>query len=128
MSFTRSIACTSLHFRLKVAYQARNYIREYIHKDLYPSLERPDRRWLHVNHCLDTLRQIILCHGDVSVVTFDWDIHEHDPFPDFYVQRECRNWNSILEWTLTRQVSSRDIVRPATLGSAPQRHTPLPPD
>ena len=96
--------------------QSRNRIREYIHRDYYPSVENPDRLWLHVDHCLDTLRQIIICHGDISVVTFDWNVHDRNPFPDFLVERECRNWDSILEWTLTRQAKSSDAIRPATLG------------
>ncbi|MCJ1360353.1 MAG: hypothetical protein MMC33_010358 [Icmadophila ericetorum] len=89
-----------------------NIIREYIHRDYYQSRESPHMQFIHADHCLDTLRQIVQCHGDVSIVTFDWVEHQHDPFPNFLVNRECRNWDSILDWAKEHQADHDLIVRP----------------
>lgn len=87
-------------------------IREYIHEDYYPSGETPAVRWKHVDHCLDVLRQIIICHGDISIVTFDWVEGQCDPYPNFHVNRECRNWDSIFQWAKDHHVDRQLIQRP----------------
>lgn len=51
-----------------------------------------------VDHCIDNLRQNIMCKGDVSLVTFDWVDEDRAPKPNFEIQHECRNWERIDMW------------------------------
>ena len=53
--------------------------------------------------CTDTLRQITMCHADISIVTFDCVDHHWQPYPDFAIERECRNWDSIFEYAKSHQ-------------------------
>ncbi|MCJ1445534.1 MAG: hypothetical protein MMC23_006039 [Stictis urceolatum] len=80
-----------------------NYIREYIHRDYYPNGETIETQVMHIDHCTDTLRQITMCHADISIVTFDWVDHHWQPYPDFAIERECRNWDSIFEYAKSHQ-------------------------
>ena len=57
---------------------------------------------IHVSHCLDSLRQIIMCRADTELVTFEYVSEERfpnpRPNPNFLVERKCRNWDDIVEW------------------------------
>jgi hypothetical protein len=56
----------------------------------------------HVHHCLDSLRQIAMCHGSTELVTFNYVSEERYknplPNPDFLIERKCRNWDAIVDW------------------------------
>ncbi|KAF2169469.1 hypothetical protein M409DRAFT_20685 [Zasmidium cellare ATCC 36951] len=79
----------------------------------------------HLNHCLNALRQAIMCHSDVSVLVWQWfdPVEEYapDPFdelrpfnvPYTNVPHTCRNFDKISEWAKAR--------RPATLPDFTQR-------
>ncbi|KAF1994870.1 hypothetical protein P154DRAFT_446694, partial [Amniculicola lignicola CBS 123094] len=65
----------------------------------------------HLDHCIDALRSLVMCKGDVSLYTFTWA-------PDYpyanksilsrvNAPRECVNWASVEEWSLNRAVSWR---------------------
>ena len=53
-----------------------------------------------------------MCHGDISIVTFDWVEHELNPFPNFNIERECRNWESLLQWTKAHQTNTTGLKNP----------------
>ncbi|MCJ1257580.1 hypothetical protein MMC24_005406 [Lignoscripta atroalba] len=50
------------------------------------------------DHCLDNLRQYVMCHADISIMTFSWLPNFQRPWPDFDVTHECRNWDVVNEW------------------------------
>lgn len=50
------------------------------------------------DHCIENLRQDIMCRGDVAIVTYDWAEGIEDPFPNFNVLRRCRNFEKLLNW------------------------------
>ncbi|EOD45791.1 putative tat pathway signal sequence protein [Neofusicoccum parvum UCRNP2] len=52
----------------------------------------------HLNHCMDVLRQNIMCHADVEVITYDWRETQLHPFPNFGINKKCRDFNAVLEW------------------------------
>ncbi|KAM3064733.1 hypothetical protein ACMFMG_012144 [Clarireedia jacksonii] len=58
-----------------------------------------DKDARHIDHCLDYLRQVILCHGDVGLMTFSWDkSKEPDPVPHADTLRTCVKYKPLLEW------------------------------
>ena len=68
----------------------------------------------HLNHCLNALRQAIMCHSDVSVLVWQWfDPSEDlpDPFgelrpynvPYTNIPHTCRNFDKISEWARSRR-------------------------
>ncbi|KAG1730986.1 uncharacterized protein EDB91DRAFT_1349505 [Suillus paluster] len=53
---------------------------------------------IHLDHCIEMLRQILMCHGDVTMLTYDWVEGHEDPFPNFNVRHQCRNFEKALDW------------------------------
>ena len=67
---------------------------------------------LCIDHCIDELRLSVMCHGDISLITWGWEDTEATPYANFKVEHECRNWDNILEWTKAHQANQSAIVRP----------------
>ncbi|KAG0698829.1 hypothetical protein DFH29DRAFT_809852, partial [Suillus ampliporus] len=53
---------------------------------------------VHLSHCIKMLRQIIMCRGDMTMITYDWVKGAQDPFPNFNIPHRCRNFEKVLEW------------------------------
>lgn len=57
----------------------------------------------HLDHCIEALRQNLMCHGDVSVFTFKkfpefFDQGIEDNWPDFEIEHQCRNFEALRKW------------------------------
>ncbi|CEJ55179.1 hypothetical protein PMG11_01450 [Penicillium brasilianum] len=53
---------------------------------------------LHLDHCIELLRQFVVCQGDVGLYTFQWLEHYPTPYPKFSTWHQCRNSDSIEAW------------------------------
>ncbi|KAL4758356.1 oxidase ustYa family protein [Aspergillus foveolatus] len=59
----------------------------------------------HVSHCLDILRQQLMCTIDVGVLGQVWVHPNHpSPFVDFNTEHVCRNFEDIREWAERNQL------------------------
>ncbi|KAI0862664.1 hypothetical protein F4860DRAFT_512633 [Xylaria cubensis] len=82
-----------------------------IRKGFYPrrfnsSMENPDGtvnflNWLHIDHCIESLRQAIICHADSSVTTFHW-LKTKIMEPELGTMHMCRDFSKVQEWTWSR--------------------------
>lgn len=63
------------------------------------------------DHCVDILRQVLMCQGDVGIVTSSWVHGYHVPYPDFSVWHKCRKFEPLMEYTAQHQVNE-EIVPP----------------
>jgi hypothetical protein len=65
------------------------------------------------DHCIEILRQDIMCRSDVAMVTYDWVEGIEDPFPNFNVPHRCRNFEKLLDWVDEHRVivPTSDMVR-----------------
>ncbi|KIK38300.1 hypothetical protein CY34DRAFT_809476 [Suillus luteus UH-Slu-Lm8-n1] len=64
----------------------------------------PDFWRTHLDHCIEMLRQNIMCRGDVTMLTYDWVEGVKDPFPNFDIPHRCRNFEKVLNWVDDHQV------------------------
>ena len=69
----------------------------------------PEYRRIHIDHCVDHLRQALLCHGDLTPVTMKPVVANSSlPYPDtFYLgqtEREhtCRSAEALRNWVTAR--------------------------
>lgn len=62
---------------------------------------------MHTAHCLDTLRQIIMCRADIGLLTYEWRPKYRKPWPKFDVTHQCRNWDNIARWAEDHSVDTR---------------------
>lgn len=52
---------------------------------------------IHTAHCIDQLRQLIMCEADMSVVPF-LEGKEGMSYLDFERPKQCKSWQSFLKW------------------------------
>ncbi|KAG4443326.1 hypothetical protein IFR05_001195 [Cadophora sp. M221] len=71
----------------------------------------------HVDHCIDILRQNIMCNSDLDMLTYNWRHTQHNPFPDVGPKKFCRDFDALMRWQ--EEVELKDepakwekIVRP----------------
>ena len=67
------------------------------HHDLPKSIVGPDYENTHLEHCLDRLRQAVMCHGDLTPSP----LYIFDGFPVAIGKtgkRTCRKFEPIREW------------------------------
>ncbi|KAI1821802.1 hypothetical protein F4861DRAFT_541578 [Xylaria intraflava] len=59
----------------------------------------------HLEHCVETLRQTLMCHGDISLLTYNWVEGRSMPHPNFNTVHTCKKWDKIIEWNQKRDVT-----------------------
>jgi hypothetical protein len=58
-----------------------------------------------LGHCLEMIRQALMCHADVGVIAHQWVKHyPGKPYPNFNVMHKCRNFEQVLQWTYDQQI------------------------
>lgn len=71
--------------------------------------------WLNrssVDHCIEMLRQVIMCNTDVNLIPTQW-VHGRDrPYPNFNTKHVCRNYEAILQWAIEHQVQPGLMTKP----------------
>ena len=70
----------------------------------------------HIDHCIDSLRQAIMCHSDTSTLHFEWTQHRHENLVVAKTTHTCRNFDKIREWTMDKNIMGWD---PKTFVSDP---------
>ncbi|KAI1119425.1 hypothetical protein F5Y14DRAFT_395250 [Nemania sp. NC0429] len=89
-------------------------VRMSLYRDRYDKhFYKPDGsvdycKWLHVDHCLDQVRQALLCNADVSVVYFQWSDVVEGLRPRVDNKHTCRDYSKILDWAKSRSVDAMD--------------------
>ncbi|KAL8743794.1 MAG: hypothetical protein Q9190_003889 [Brigantiaea leucoxantha] len=100
-----------------------NLVRQYTHRDYYQDKaisfeDPPDVLRTHVDHCLEILRQVVMCNSDLEVLTYNWVSIRTAPWPNFNVEHKCRNFDAVLDWALKHQAPSKGETWTHTAGSA----------
>lgn len=62
----------------------------------------------HQRHCIEMMRQFVMCHADMGMITHRWVKDYPRPYPDFSTWHQCRNFEDALQWTKDKQLDERD--------------------
>lgn len=92
-------------------------VRRVIYRDYY-HIPEDDMLWMHLDHCLEDLRQAVMCNPDLSILTYDWLPNYRKPWANFTVDLECVDWEILDGWAGERAFSlfdQKSLVHP-TLG------------
>jgi len=86
-----------------------NMLRKFTYPKEYPEVQelwttRPQFLRSHLDHCIEMIRQNLMCVADVGVISYDWVSGWEVPFPDFNTWHKCRNFDDILDWTTAHRV------------------------
>ncbi len=60
---------------------------------------------MHSEHCLDILRQGIMCHGDTSLLTLKWAPWTKIPLANFSAPHQCVDWERLDGWVRPKSSS-----------------------
>lgn len=72
-----------------------------------------DELFYHADHCLESLRQAVMCSADVSVYTLKWTPHSrYKPSVEVPQPRACVDWEALHEWMSGRAASLDDVIGP----------------
>ncbi|KAI0895695.1 hypothetical protein F4806DRAFT_467652 [Annulohypoxylon nitens] len=82
------------------------WVRKYLHPEHYEIKEKNFGQ--HIDHCLENLRQYVMCNADLSINTFEWIPNFRRPWPNFQVTHECANWDSIKQWAWANSFNGYD--------------------
>ncbi|KAI0914382.1 hypothetical protein F4823DRAFT_351890 [Ustulina deusta] len=90
-----------------------NLLRQNVYKDYYAPLggdtsAPPMDLRRHLDHCIDALRQSVMCQGDIGVFSFKNPFNDGDPLPNYSTPHTCRNFESIRQWAVDHTVP-RDV-------------------
>ncbi|KAJ8132760.1 hypothetical protein O1611_g860 [Lasiodiplodia mahajangana] len=79
-----------------------NMIRKTLHLDYYGINEDSMERYnTHIEHCIDSIRQALMCTSDITPFTVEWNTRYHRPRPDFITTpHTCRNFEKLRDWAL----------------------------
>ncbi|KAH8655477.1 tat pathway signal sequence [Xylariales sp. PMI_506] len=64
----------------------------------YPDGVLPDLHRVHTDHCIYIVLQNLMCSATADMVTNPWVEGQITPFPDFNINRKCRDFDAILDW------------------------------
>ena len=103
-----------------------NSLRKVAYPDYYGFTKSKSKHpflWAeHLNHCVDILMQTIMCHADTEIFTLQWMETQTYPFPDFSLNRKCKNFGAFIEF---RDKNGVDLdkwirmVKPAGVNQVP---------
>jgi hypothetical protein len=81
-------------------------IRQALYPDYYPDMRLGNRKVdEHVGHCIDTLRQSLMCTSDTSTIVWQWDEKSQRTGFRGGVAHTCRNFDAIRDWAKERTVN-----------------------
>ncbi|KAH9917538.1 uncharacterized protein B0H18DRAFT_1034076 [Fomitopsis serialis] len=86
---------------------------------------RPAFYRVHLDHCIEMLRQVLMCNADVGLITFDWVAGFDVPFPNFSTLHKCRNVDEhAIDLPMNHLVRVGDVVdlTPGDVGAGLIRH------
>ncbi|KAF2190063.1 hypothetical protein K469DRAFT_759479 [Zopfia rhizophila CBS 207.26] len=83
-------------------------IRLYLHANYYyQPLTEKNLEYLreHLGHCIEGLRQTVMCNADTSIYTFTWEnATDRRPNPQSNQYRKCINWDTVWNWVDERHI------------------------
>ncbi len=89
-------------------------IKQYLHPEYYYQGEQAwEELFSHADHCLESLRQTVMCSADVSVYALKWTPHSrYKPSVMVPQPHACVDWEALHLWMSGRAASLDDIVGP----------------
>ncbi|KAK1234336.1 hypothetical protein PQX77_002475 [Marasmius sp. AFHP31] len=76
-----------------------NMIRKSLHSDYYTHMAmNVHENGPHMDHCVDWLRQSLMCAGDTSVIVWQWDEMEQKNKFQGDIAHTCRSFEKLRDW------------------------------
>ncbi|KAH8813398.1 hypothetical protein DL96DRAFT_1424353, partial [Flagelloscypha sp. PMI_526] len=56
----------------------------------------------HVRHCIDSIRQSLMCMSDISTIVWQWNEEKKSVQGKTSIAHSCRNFDKLQKWTRER--------------------------
>jgi len=84
-----------------------NLLRKRFHPEYYPPPAPEDAiAHQHGDHCVDILRQSMMCTVDINPMVWQWDERKNMTLPKLDALHECRNWDDVLNWSVVHRLKT----------------------
>lgn len=95
-----------------------NHLRKSYYSDYYQNPNPVAQQREHFDHCIDLLRQTLMCHGDVALHPFEWIDDYRFPWPTEKTEHQCRSWDKLVAWSKEHSIANLEgpILSHPTLG------------
>ncbi|KAK7020928.1 hypothetical protein R3P38DRAFT_3548294 [Favolaschia claudopus] len=89
----------------------QNQIRQALHPNHYPNwgmhtIHGVSSRQFYIDHCVERIRQGIMCNVDTSVLVWEWNPTVNETRVRLRVPHQCKNFTKIHEWTRENLLTS----------------------
>ncbi|TQW00911.1 tat pathway signal sequence [Cordyceps javanica] len=103
-----------------------NHVRMSYYSDYYRNPNPIAQQREHFDHCIDLLRQTLMCHGDISLHSFEWIDDYRFPWPTERTEHQCRNWDKLVAWSRAHSIPDLEgpILTHPTLGTSYRGNEP----
>jgi len=64
---------------------------------------------IHLDHCIDSMRQSFMCSSDISPITWKWNETSQNARGQLTTLHTCRDFEAIRQWALEHQTEHFDI-------------------
>lgn len=82
----------------------QNAVRRRLWWDGVPDPEEPLMDMPHLDHCIDMIRQNLMCSSDITPLPWVWDRTQKKALAVGKVIRTCRNFDMIRQWGIDNKV------------------------
>ncbi|KAL6903859.1 hypothetical protein GGI43DRAFT_381569 [Trichoderma evansii] len=89
-----------------------NMLRKGLRPDYYTVRDPEPIYSTHLNHCLDYLRQSIMCNIDLTPLPIYWDERQNRPMADMEVEHTCRDFQAVKNWVTQRNGLRHPFTQP----------------
>lgn len=96
----------------------QNYVRMYTYQDHYGEIdydmvaESAEERREHKDHCVEVLRQRLMCNPDLNVYPYHW-VEQYDrPVGHLFTRHRCVDWDHFHNWAEETMVSLPAVIKP----------------
>jgi len=62
----------------------------------------------HYEHCVDYIRQNLMCKFDTTIMPFNWVLDHQNPTPNGNTIHKCVNWDHLQGWLKGRAIEMPD--------------------
>jgi hypothetical protein len=69
----------------------------------------------HISHCIDSIRQSLMCSSDISLIVWRWNETAQRMKVHGDIAHSCRNFDAIRQWAKGRQLISKVDFRQKTV-------------
>lgn len=58
----------------------------------------------HYEHCVDYIRQSLMCQFDTGIIPYNWVLDHQNPTPNANTHHKCVDWDALQIWLKDRKV------------------------